>query len=196
MIIPSNDTRTIAEVFGVPDISKIYEANESIFNDLPFVEVGNVYASLCITGPDSWPTIVKHYANDNFILLGGRHGNVINPIGSNFRLDPNDLATDIGDASHVNNDKPNVESFNGRVKMIDVTKRPDLQSSAGLHSFCHAQAQAGKKVIFAWCYGIFTHIESQVVKHGEDVSNKKSLSFPQFSRLMRMPINQIVQTYW
>lgn len=196
MIIGSNDNRTIAQVFGVAGIQHIYNANPAIFNDLPFVEVGNVFASLTITGPDSWPTIMQHYNNDNFVLLGGRHGNVINPIGGNLCLDPGDLATNINDPSHISQDLPNTLQFRNRLEIIDVSRRQDLQSSAGLMDFCHTKNQENKKVILAWCYGIFTHVESQVVAQGEDVSNPNSLSYPQWNRLARMPINQIVDMYW
>ncbi len=196
MIIASNDNRTIAEIFGVPSIQQLYDANPEIFNDLPYVEIGNVYTSLCITGDDSWPSIMKHYKNDNFVLLGGRHGNVINPIGGNLRLDPGDLATKVNDPSHISLDLVKAQQFGKRVEPIDVAKRPDLQSSAGLMKFCHDKNQENKKVILAWCYGIFTHVESQVVAHGEDVSNTKSLSYPQCNRLLRMPISQIVERHW
>lgn len=196
MIIACNDNRTIAQIFGVPSIKQLYSANNGIFNDLPFVEVGNVFASLTITGPDSWPTIMDHYANDNFVLLGGRHGNYINPIGGNFCLDPNDLATDVGDASHISKDLPNTLRYRNRLEIIDVSKRQDLQSSAGLAKFCHDKNQENKKVILAWCYGIFTHVESQVVSHGEDVSNPDSLSYPQWNRLSRMSISDIVDRHW
>lgn len=197
MIIKSDDTRTIAQIFKVPSIQQLYDSPVAgIYDNPPWVEIGNVYASLIITGEDSWTGLVKGNT-DNFAVVGGRHGNIINPISANKVLDVQDIATSIDDPAHINLDAAKAKQFGSRVQIVDVHKYGGLQTGSGLKELCARYHQFdGTKVILAWCYGIFTYCESTRVKFGDDVSNPKHGEFSRFDALLKMSVKDIVNTYW
>ena len=197
MIIQSDDKRTLPEVFEVSAVNQIYNSKiPGIFDDNPaYVLIGDVYASLLITGDTSWDCLVKG-STEKFTVIGGRHGNIINPVGYNGYMDYGDLATDVKDPAHIQGDYTLAKPYGSRVKVLNLARIPHLQTMEGLQKQVRLESEAGRKVIFSWCYGIFTYCETINVNHGDDVSNPAHRCHTMWRELLEYTVAELTDTFW
>lgn len=142
---------------------------QAMYDGDTWVQVGNLYLSLTMTGNNSWPPIVlKKFAEGhrNFRILSGRHG----VQAGGFQLDKH-IAKRDADPSHFTQDK----DFANFLKTGETGGRSDVEwpvsnlsgenvtitvedfgkgSRDSLKSTAKAYLDRGDTVIFAWCFSV------------------------------------------
>jgi hypothetical protein len=142
--------------------------------------------------------LVKKSPSQQFTVLAGRHGNVINPIDSSGWLRRAEEAHTADDAADPALDRKKAASINGengeRVKVVDV-RDDEFRTTAGLRSKIMTGLSSGG-VILSWCYGLYTMQVSYDVKHGDDVSNPTNSNYAVWRKLLDSRICDIVRSDW
>lgn len=185
-----NCNQTIAEIFKVQSMAQMYDSTNVDWDTPPFVQIGNLYVSLTITGDGSWGYIVKKNPGKSFKVYTGRHGNVINPIGADGRLPKEEEANSPDDPTDPKLDRAAATKLGSHVGVVDV-RADDFRTLAGLKGKIAADL-AGSSVILAWCYGLFTFVASEKVGHGEDVSSRSHVAYDMWSEAVTAKVKTIV----
>jgi hypothetical protein len=197
-IIDASTTENICQIFKIPSPAAIYDSSNVDWDKPPFVKIGNLYVSLTVLGDNSWDYVVKKSPSQQFTVLAGRHGNVINPIDSSGWLRRAEEAHTADDAADPALDRKKAASINGgkgeRVKVVDV-RDDEFRTTAGLRSKIMTGLSSGG-VILSWCYGLYTMQVSYDVKHGDDVSDPTNSNYATWRKLLDSRICDIVRSDW
>jgi len=176
----------------------IWESSVVDWDTPPFVKIGNLYVSLTILGDDSWGYIAKKNPTQQFTVLAGRHGNVINPIDGSGWLRRSEEAHTANDAADPALDRKKAAGINGnkgeRIRVVDV-RDDEFRTASGLRSKIMTGLVTGG-VILSWCYGFYTMQTSYDVKHGEDVSDPTNSNYATWRKLLDSRICDIVKSDW
>jgi hypothetical protein len=137
-------------------ISKAELLDLSSEEKVPWVKIGDVYASLTMTGDMSWNLIVREEHKSGrrkFAILTGRHGDwgqVVDVKTGQFQ--------GIADDRHNGEDAGMCKTLRAQlggldIEAIDVGK-PPYDTADALRKLVTQKLGAGATVILAWCYSI------------------------------------------
>ena len=150
-IIFHDDTKS-AESHG----DALFSKGNITDGDVPWVKVGNLFMSICITGENSWGPLTKGLPRDQkVIVFTGRHGEATgNPLGESGTF----ITKRVYDIEHKKEDakivkKLQTEGFN--VDMIDLFEANKARTTANLRELIRAQLDSKHAVVLAWCFSLF-----------------------------------------
>jgi len=198
-IIDADSTETLCEIFGVKSVASMYESQTVEWDTPPYVRIGNLFVSLTISGPESWNYVARKICpKDNFTVMAGRHGNVINPIDSSGWLRRMEESHGGGDAVDPQADRKEAAKINTpsnpRISVVDV-RDDEFRTVEGLRGKILTYLKSGG-VILSWCYGLYSMQVNFNVKHGEDISNPAHAEHMKWKKLMDSRICDIVKSDW
>ncbi len=125
--------------------------------DVPWVKVGGLYMSVCITGENSWGPIARDLsgAGKKVWVFTGRHGEASgNPVGKDGTF----LAKKIYDIEHLHEDEKIVDGLKGagiNVELLDLYKENDKRTTQNLQALISGKLSGGDVVVLAWCFSLF-----------------------------------------
>jgi hypothetical protein len=185
------------------------------FDTPPWIRIGDVFVSFLETGQDSWQYLATQAFRDrDFVILSGRHGNVINPLNQDGSLliedeaplmPPNTPDKDLNVADSAF-DRETAAKVNARpdraghtVDVEDIRYYPMYRHSGDqLRQVVLHHLAGNKLVVVNWCYSLYSFVVSKQVHLGEDVSNEQK--FPRHAavwhEIMATPVKDLVNRYW
>lgn len=141
--------------------------------DCPWVEIGNLYVSVTIIGKNSWlPLIARLQPHTKYAVITGRHGDIPNVV------DASGKTLHVFDTSHIGEDTA--------VKALAVAEFPNIDIkliNAGgakigqgdwLKTATMSNMLDGRKVIYAWCYGLFSLCEIADSAGAQNLTNMQN----------------------
>jgi hypothetical protein len=130
------------------------------------VEIGNLYLSVTIVGENSWLPLISLLSrrretlrvnSKNHVVFTGRHGDIPNIVDSAGKT------LGVFDKGHFTEDekvKRSAESqFGVNITLVDAGQNERLQTE-WLKKATRDAIFARNRVIYAWCYGLFTLCEA------------------------------------
>lgn len=138
----------------------LLNAGEVQPEDCPWVQVGNLYLSVTITGEESWlPLLAMLHQSGyrKFSVFSGRHGDIPN------KVDSKGTTQGVFDKKHIEEDevmkqKALKEFKNITIEIVD-TRAGEKNQKQWLIKNAKQRFQSNTPVIFAWCYSLFTMSE-------------------------------------
>ncbi len=164
--------------------------------DCPWVQVGNLYLSVTITGNESWlPLLARLHQRGykEFNVFSGRHGDVPNIV------DSEGTTQGVFDEEHIKEDeyvkKKALEEFkNITIEIVD-TRAGEKDQKQWLIENATQRFQTNTPVIFAWCYSLFTMSEFHRKFVGRNLTTPEMTAWTKAqSDELRKPISEIVKT--
>jgi len=132
-------------------------------DDVPWVKVGNLYMSICITGENSYGPLARGLSSGTKVMVfTGRHGEATgNPLGAEGKF----VAKRIYDIEHKKEDakivgKLKAEGFN--VEMLDLYEANTARTTGRLQALIKSDLDKGHTVVLAWCFSLFAMDEFDV----------------------------------
>ncbi|QHQ34492.1 hypothetical protein [Algicella marina] len=125
--------------------------------DVPWVKVGGLYMSVCITGENSWGPIAKDLSGDSrkVWVFTGRHGEASgNPVGKDGTF----MAKKVYDIEHLREDRKIVDGLQGagfNVALLDLYEANDSRTTEKLKALIKEKLDGGDIVVLAWCFSLF-----------------------------------------
>jgi hypothetical protein len=124
--------------------------------DVPWVKVGKLYMSICITGENSWGPIAKDLSKaSKVVVFTGRHGEATgNPVDQFNRI----VDKLVYDIEHMKQDKTIVDALQKQghdVEMLDLYGANSDRTTAALRELIRERLNKGQAVILAWCFSFF-----------------------------------------
>jgi hypothetical protein len=168
--------------------------------DAPWVEIGNLYVSVTITGDTSWLPLISRLCTaggrKKFIVFTGRHGGVPNPvdrIGRSLVFDFEHFEQDEKIKSQALSKFSDIS-----IELID-TGEHQLDQVKWLRDETAKHIARGASVIYSWCYGIFTMCEipnDLGPDVGASAEGWAKVVASNMTHLSTKTIAQINQDYW
>lgn len=207
--------RTVVELLASDSAQNMLKSPLLDFDTPPWIRIGDVFVSFLETGQDSWQYLATQaFRNRDFVILSGRHGNIINPLNPDGSLlvedeaplmPPNtpdkdlnvaDSAFDRETAALVN---ARADRAGHRVDVEDIRYYPLYRSSGDkLRQVILQQLAGNKLVVVNWCYSFYSFVVSRQVHLGEDVSDAKK--YPAHAavwrEIMATPVKDLANRYW
>jgi hypothetical protein len=163
--------------------------------DCPWVEIGNLYLSVTIVGENSWLPLISLLSrraeslrahSKNYVVFTGRHGDIPNVV------DQAGKTQGVFDKNHFTEDekvKRIAESqFGVNITLVDAGQQQLLQTE-WLKKATRDAIFARKRVIYAWCYGLFTLCEAP--------SDAKPMVLNSHATvLISKTVGELVKDYW
>lgn len=168
----------------------------------PWVQIGNVFVSLVTAGSGSWKWLPNQFPDHGFSIFAGRHGNIVNPVTANGFLSAESFGVDAAKGVDIGLDREcAVQSSNGRkrsINVIDVGECGGVNASGvGLRGMINRMTDRDTFVVLAWCYGLFTFVESKNVAAAQaDVSSPNNLLHQQWLDAMTARVCDVVARDW
>jgi len=144
--------------------------------DVPWVRLGGLYMSICITGENSWVPIAKDLSKDRSVaVFTGRHGEATgNPVNQ-FNKIVEKLVYDI---NHLKEDRKIVDGLRSQgfnVQLVDLYEANSARTTDRLRELILSRLKKGDAVILAWCFSFFAMDQFDAAmaktKAAEDVAN-------------------------
>jgi hypothetical protein len=178
-------------------VSKDLHARKEVQpEDCPWVQVGNLYLSVTITGNESWlPLLARLHqlGYKKFSVFSGRHGDVPN------KVDSEGTTQGVFDEEHIKEDeyvkKKALEEFKNIVIEIVDTRAGEKNQKQWLIENAKQRFQTNTPVIFAWCYSLFTMSEFHRKIVGRELTTPEMTAYSKAqSEELSKPISEIVKT--
>ena len=164
--------------------------------DCPWVQVGNLYLSVTVTGDASWlPLLARLHQSGyrKFSVFSGRHGDIPN------KVDSKGATQGVFDQKHLKEDedvkiRALKEFENITIEIVD-THAGEKNQKQWLIEKAKQRFQTDTPVIFAWCYSMFTMSEfhRKIVDLELTESEKAAYTEAQAEEISK-PISEIVRT--
>ncbi|REL27688.1 hypothetical protein DXX93_14735 [Thalassotalea euphylliae] len=135
--------------------------------DVPWVKVGNLYMSICITGENSWVPLAKDLsAGSKVVVFTGRHGEATGNPTNQFGRIVDKLVYDI---EHLKQDRKIVDGLKSQghnVELLDLYEANDKRTTERLRELIRDKLDRGNVVILAWCFSLFAmdQFKSEIAK--------------------------------
>lgn len=164
--------------------------------DCPWVQVGNLYLSVTITGNESWlPLLARLYQRGHreISVFSGRHGDVPNIV------DSEGWTRGVFDAEHIREDEKVKQKALGEFKDITIeiidTRAGEKEQKQWLIENATPCLQINTPVIFGWCYSLFTMFEFRSKAPGGTLTTPEITARTKAQAdEIRKPISEIVTT--
>ncbi|WP_209426367.1 hypothetical protein [Pararhodobacter sp. SW119] len=151
MIIPYNDASS-AEHHG----NTLFSKDTINDGDVPWVKVGNLYMSICITGENSYGPLAKDLSSGKKVwVFTGRHGEAT---GNPLKDDGTFLKKRVYDIEHKKEDAKIVDGLKKsgfNVEMLDLYEKNDARTTGRLRELIKEKLDKGEAVVLAWCFSLF-----------------------------------------
>lgn len=157
--------------------------------DCPWVEIGNLYVSLTMIGETSWLPLISrlHATHKQYKVFTGRHGDIPN------KVDQKGTTIGVFSQEHVQEDKDVKNKALAEFKDIKIELADAGTIKSGhtnwLKSATISNILEGNKVIYAWCYGLFTMCEISNSVDATRYQNEQNI-------LINKSIKTLVKQYW
>jgi len=150
-------------------------------SDVPWIKVGKLYMSVCITGENSWGPIAKDLSKGaKVFVFTGRHGEATgNPVTRPSYKDVLVNSSKAGkmvdklvfDINHLKEDRKIVDGLKGagfNVDLLDLYDANDKRTTQQLQALILEKLKQGNAVILAWCFSFFAmdEFDAAVAKTG------------------------------
>ncbi len=151
MIIHHDDTRSVRY-----HSDSFFNGGKFDAKDVPWIKVGKLYMSICITGENSWVPIAKDLGKDSkVVVFTGRHGEATgNPVDQFNRI----VDALVYDINHLKEDTKIIEGLKKagyNVEPLDLHEENNPRTTDRLRELIREKLDAGNVVILAWCYSFF-----------------------------------------
>lgn len=151
MIIRHDDVRSVRYHADTFFGGSSFEAE-----DVPWVRVGKLYMSICITGENSWVPIAKDMSRDSTVVVfTGRHGEATgNPVDQFNRI----VDKLVYDINHLKEDRKIVDGLKKQgfnVELVDLYEQNTARTTDRLRALIKERLDRGNTAILAWCFSFF-----------------------------------------
>ncbi|OAI14116.1 hypothetical protein A1507_15670 [Methylomonas koyamae] len=179
-------------------ISKNLLSGDVKDEDCPWVQVGQLYLSVTITGENSWLPLVallRSQGHKNFKVFSGRHGDIPNIV------DRKGMTLNVFAKEHIDEDnrvraKALKEFTDITVDIID-TQQSKTDQAKWLQEETQKHLKSNIPVIYAWCYSLFTMCEFSMPAVGDSLKLYEKVEYVNAQNTeLNKTIAELVLTYF